>query len=341
MKRPTLNDVAKAADVGIATVDRVLNKRAPVSRETAERVYLAAESIGYHATSLIRQRLDETAEPRTLGFLIQRRSEHFYDGLGAELAAATRATSLITGRPMIEYLEDISPQNVADRLTALSRRVDALAVVAADHPIISESVAQISQSGKPVISLLSDLTAAQRAGFVGIDNRKAGRTAAWCISRLARTPGKIGIFIGSHRYLGQETAEMSFRSYFREKAPDFTLLEPVSSFEKSQFAYEGMQDLLRRHPDLVGVYVAGGGMEGVIEALRESGRGQDIVAVCNELIPETRSALIDGIIDLVIATPVARLAEKTVEALVRAMGHKSDGQIRFILPFELFIAENI
>jgi len=30
-----------------------------------------------------------------------------------------------------------------------------------------------------------------------------------------------------------------------------------------------------------------------------------------------------------------------VEALVRAMGHKSDGQIRFILPFELFIAENI
>jgi len=341
MKRPTLNDVAKAAGVGIATVDRVLNKRAPVSRETAERVYLAAERVGYHATSLIRQRLDETAEPRTLGFLIQRRTEHFYSGLGTELVAATRATTLISGRPLVEYLEDISPQNVANRLMALSRRVDSLAVVAADHPLISESISQISLSGKPVISLLSDLTAAQRAGFVGIDHRKAGRTAAWAISRLAKQPGKIGIFIGSHRYLGQESAEMSFRSYFRENAPEFILLEPVTSFEKSQFAYEGMQDLLRRHPDLAAVYVAGGGMEGVIEALRESGRGREIVAVCNELIPETRSALIDGIIDMVIATPVTKLAEKAVDAMVRAMGHTSDGQIRCILPFELFIAENI
>eukprot|EP01037_Dinobryon_pediforme_P013871 gene13871-13986_t len=341
MKRPTLTDVAKAADVGIATVDRVLNKRAPVNRETAERVYIAAESVGYHAASLIRQRLDETAEPRALGFLIQRRTEHFYGGLGAELAAATRATSLVAGRPIVEYLEDISPQNVADRLLALSRRVDSIALVAADHPLISETVAQLSLSGTPVISLLSDISAAQRAGFVGIDHRKAGRTAAWLISRLAKKSGKIGIFVGSHRYLGQESAEISFRSYFRENAPHFTLLEPISSFEKSQFAFEGMQDLLKRHPDMIGVYVAGGGMEGVIEALRESGRGREIIAVCNELIPETRSALIDGILDMVIATPVAHLAEKTVEAMIRASSHKFDGQIRFILPFELYISENI
>ena len=82
-------------------------------------------------------------------------------------------------------------------------------------------------------------------------------------------------------------------------------------------------------------------MEGVIEALRESGRGREIIAVCNELIPETRSALIDGILDMVIATPVAHLAEKTVEAMIRASSHKFDGQIRFILPFELYISENI
>jgi LacI family transcriptional regulator len=341
MKRPTLNDVAKAADVGVATVDRVLNKRAPVSRETAERVYIAAETLGYHAASLIRQRLDETAEPRTLGFLIQRRTEPFYSGLGSELVAATRANPLMSGRAIVEYLDDISPQTVADRLLALSRRTDAIALVAADHALISESVAQISQSGKPVISLLSDLTAAQRAGFVGIDHRKAGRTAAWSISRLAKAPGKVGIFVGSHRYLGQESAEMSFRSYFRENAPDFSVLEPISTFEKTQFAYEGMQDLLRRHPDLVGVYVAGGGMEGVIEALRESHSGKSIIAVCNELIPETRSALIDGIIDVVIATPVAKLAEKAVEALAHAMSRKSDGQIRFVLPFDLYVSENI
>ena len=341
MKRPTLNDVAKAAGVGVATVDRVLNKRAPVSRETAERVYEAAESVGYHAAGLIRQRLEESAEPRTLGFLIQRRTEHFYGGLGLELAQATRATSLISGRPLVEYLEDISPQIVAERLLSLSRRADALAVVAADHPLVSEAIAQVTASGTPVVTLLSDLTAPQRAGFVGIDHRKAGRTAAWAIARLSRRSGKVGIFVGSHRYLGHESAEMSFRSYFRELAPEFQLLEPIASFEKSQFAFEGMIDLHRRHPDLVGIYVAGGGMEGVIDALRETGRAGEIIAVCNELIPETRAALIEGIIDMVIATPVPMLAVRTVEAMVKAMTHKSEAQVRFTLPFELFTSENI
>ena len=341
MRRPTLNDVAKADGVGVATVDRVLNKRAPVNRETAKLVYSAAESLGYHAAGLILKRIEETVETRTLGFMIQRRTEHFYGGLGAELTNATRASKLISGRALVDYLEDISPQVVAERMIAMSKRVDALAVVTADHPLVSEAVAQVSATGRPVILLLHDITAPQRAGFVGIDHRKAGRTAAWGISRLAAKPGKVGIFVGSHRYLGQEAAEMSFRSYFRELAPRFQLLEPISTFEKSQFAYEGMKDLHKRHPDLAGVYVAGGGMEGVIEALRESGRGPDVVTVCNEMIPETRSALIDGTLDLVISTPVPLLAERTVEVMIKAMPRKDDSQTRVVLPFELYNSENI
>lgn len=341
MRRPTLNDIAKTAGVGVATVDRVLNKRAPVNRETAKLVYAAAETLGYHAAGLILKRIEETVETRTLGFLIQRRTEHFYGGLGTELINATKASKLIAGRAFVDYLEDIAPQVIAERMVAMSKRVDAIAVVTADHPLISEAVAQLSQAGTPVITLLQDITAPQRAGFVGIDHRKAGRTAAWGISRLAKNPGKVGIFVGSHRYLGQESAEMSFRSYFRELAPGFQLLEPVSTFEKSQFAYEGMVDLYKRHPDLVGIYVAGGGMEGVIEALRETGRAGEIVAICNELIPETRVALIDGTLDFVIATPVLQLAERAVEAMAKAIERKDDSQMRVVLPFELYTSENI
>lgn len=41
--RPTAADVARRADVGVATVDKVLNGRAPVRKETADRVREAAE----------------------------------------------------------------------------------------------------------------------------------------------------------------------------------------------------------------------------------------------------------------------------------------------------------
>ena len=41
-KRPTIADLADAAGVSIATVDRVLNRRHPVKETTALRVFEAA-----------------------------------------------------------------------------------------------------------------------------------------------------------------------------------------------------------------------------------------------------------------------------------------------------------
>ena len=57
MSRPTIIDLAKAAGVSTATVDRVLNGRHNVREETVRRVHEAAEAIGYHGANVIRYRL--------------------------------------------------------------------------------------------------------------------------------------------------------------------------------------------------------------------------------------------------------------------------------------------
>ena len=60
-RRPTVADIAARSGLSIATVDRVLNARLPVRRETAERVLGAAQELGYHGTGLIRRRLERFA----------------------------------------------------------------------------------------------------------------------------------------------------------------------------------------------------------------------------------------------------------------------------------------
>ena len=52
-KRATIADLARAAEVSMATVDRVINRRLPVSGATAARVMAAAETIGYHGAVLV------------------------------------------------------------------------------------------------------------------------------------------------------------------------------------------------------------------------------------------------------------------------------------------------
>ena len=61
-------------------------------------------------------------------------------------------------------------------------------------------------------------SAPDRAGYVGTDNWKLGRTAAWFIAQTVHRPGRIALFIGNHRYQCQDIADASFRSYIRVKA---------------------------------------------------------------------------------------------------------------------------
>jgi LacI family transcriptional regulator len=334
--RATIVDIAEAAGVSVATVDRVLNDRLPVRQQTALRVVEAAERIGYHAAGLLKQRIKE-APVRRLGFLLQKRDE-FYRAFGDALVAETQAAPNATGKAIVEFNEEIGPTTIAERIREMAGKVDALAVVAVDHPEVNEAV---EAAGIPIFTLLSDVTAPSRAGLLSADTRKAGRTAAWAITRLARQPGKIGILIGSHRYLSQEIAEIGLRTYVREHAPAFTTLEPIINLEDQNIAYAAVKELMRLNADLAGIYVAGGGAEGFVRALREAGPQKRIVGVCNELTPTTRQALTEDVIDLVLDTPIAQLAKSAVEAMLDAIAQPRPGVVQVLLPPTLYTSENI
>ena len=341
VKRPTIADLARQSGVSVATVDRVLNRRLPVRDDTALRVVAAAEAIGYHATGLLKQRLTEVP-PRTFGFLLQKRNDEFYKSLATELTAATRAATFMRGRAVVEFMDEIVPAMIAAKIVEAGSKADALAVVAVDHPLVNEAIAAVTARGKPIFTLLSDVTAPSRSGYLAVDSRKAGRTAAWAITRLAKASGKVGILLGSHRYLSQELSEISFRSYMREHAPEFQLLEPLINLDDQRIAYEAVTDMIASNPDLGGIYVAGGGTEGVIRALRDEQAGGRIVAVCNELMPVTRAALIDGTVDMVLATPAAALAQLAVEVMARACnGERLGGSNQILLPADIYVSENI
>ena len=338
VKRPTIQDLARAAGVSVATVDRVLNRRLPVREDTALRVVEAAERIGFHATGLLRQRVSEKPR-RTFGFLLQKKDHEFYRNFAAALTAATRQADAVQCRCIIDFIDEIIPATIAHRIVEAAQKCDGLAVVAVDHPLVNEAIAK---AGKPVVTLLSDVAAPERKAYISADSIRCGRTAGWAITRLARRTGKIGIMLGSHRYLSQELAESSFRSYVREHAADFQLLEPIVNLEDSRISYEAAVNMIASNPDLVGIYVAGGGPEGVMAALRDERAGDRIVTVCNELTSFTRAGLIDGTLDVVLNTPIVDISHAAVDILSRATLGDSWDMVRSLqFPAEMIISESL
>lgn len=341
-RRPTVADIATLSGLSVATVDRVLNARLPVRRETAERVFKAAQELGYHGTGLIRRRMEQSLPHYRLGFLLQRPDQLFYQDFAKALAQAAGQTAGFRVTANVAFLQSQTPGEIVERLKDMARQVDAVAMVAIDHPAVTGAVAEVEALGKPVFSLLSDFAPGVRRGYIGTNNRKVGRTAGWLIAKAAPAPGRVAVFVGSHRFHGHEMREIGFRSYLREAAPDLVIIDTQVSLEDGALAHEATLDLMRRHPDLVAIYVAGGGTEGVIAALREEGMAGKIAMVCNELNPVTHAAVADNIATALIATPIAMLSGNLMQLMAAAIAHpeaESAGQT--FLPFDIYVSENI
>lgn len=342
MARPTIRDVASAAGVSVATVNRVLGGSAKVRGVTMERVVEAAGRIGFHGVGALQSRVDATRARYRLGVVIQTANRPFTRAVvqGLETAAAESGEGDV--RLRVEVLDDLSPERVSERMLELGADCDALGVIAAEHPIVTDAIDRLAAQGVPVVALVSPLSARTRVGYVGLDSWKVGRMSAWALDHLCRAPGKLGILVGTHRYRCHDLNESGFRSYFREHAHAFVLLEPMSTFESDAIAREMTETLLRHHPDLVGLYVSGGGINGAMAALRGAGRAGRVVTVGYDLVESTRAGLLDGALTMVISHPFKALGRDAIDALVRARkaGGEPGGQ-SVLVPFEIYTRENI
>lgn len=342
MRRPTIADLAHASGVSVATVDRVLNGRHRVREETARRVYDAAQSIGYHAVGLIRQRVFQDLPQYRLAFLLQKPMQSFYQAFAREIETAAHDLTTARIQVQIDYPSAATPAAIIEKLRMLGARNQAVAVVGPDYPAVTTAVEELKERGVPVFSLLSDLATGVRDAYVGVNNRKVGRTAAWIIARTAPRPGKVACFVGSHRFHGHELREIGFRSYFRENAPDFDVVDTLINLETPEITHEATLTLLQKHPDLAGLYVCGGGMEGAVSAIREEGLGGRVALVVNELTPDSKAGLADDIVTMVIATPLPALCKEAISLMVGAIENGETavpGQS--FLPFDIYLSENI
>lgn len=342
VKRPTIPDLAKAAGLSLSTVNRVINDSGNVRQRTREQVLRAAQEIGFYGLGSIEHSVRGGLDKHVLGALLSQSGRTFYQNLSEALHRAAKNYPNGIVELEVEFLDDLSAHNAAARLLDLGERCESVAVVAAEHPIVSDAIDATLEKGTPVAALIGGLSARGNVGFVGLDNWKVGRTAAWAFDKLVDVPGKVGILVGNHRYRNQEMNESGFRSYFREHNSDFVLLEPLSTYESAAVAREMTEKLFHDHPDLCGLYVSGGGITGALAALRDCPKRDDFVAVGYELFDATRAALIDGTLDMVISHPMDRFARAAISTLIRAKQSGPEaGAQNVSLGFDIYTSENV
>ena len=341
-RRPGMAALAAAAGVSVATVDRLLNGREQVAAATRMAVLDAALRIGHPAAARLTADNGVAVPAIKFGVLLHKQGQEFYQNMAREFRTAIAQLPSVKGSLDLEFSASQSPSEVAGLLRDMAVRCDVIAATAVNHPEITATVEDLKEQGVPVFALLSDFAQGVRAGYVGLNNLKVGRTAAWMISLSAKGSGKVAVFVGGARWHGHDLRETGFRAYLREERPDLEVLDSIVNLETRQLTYETTLNLLKRHPDLRGMFVAGGGMEGAIAALQQSRRPGEVALVVNEVTAESRAALAQGWVTMVDATPLPDLCREVLAMMQKAVREKGGaGAGQIFLPLQLHVAESI
>ena len=315
MKRVTLRDIAAAAEVSLATVDRVLNGRGGVSEESEARVRDAMEVLRFKSrtinggTAHSREYRFEFIIPRGPKNTFMVNMRDYAETLGKWVAAQNLFLSLS------DYGE-LDEQELVDALSTVdSKSCMGVAVVAIDSVAVREAIDALIQKGVGVVTLVSDVTSSRRFHCVGPNNIAAGRLAASLVGKFVRRqPGKIGV-IGSMTLRDQADRRLGFEQVMVREYDFLQILPVLEGRDDSTVTIEVVRDLLRAHSDLVGLYNIGAGNRGIIQALEDSGRKADIVVVAHELTRHARRALVSGTFDAVINQDFKVEVDHAIQAL--------------------------
>jgi LacI family transcriptional regulator len=340
MPKMTLEDVAREAGVSLATVDRVVNRRSGVHARTVERVVATIERLGYFAD----EHASRLARARNYDFriILPSNENEFMAGLAREFGAMQRRVESERAGLMLHQVDTFDGEALAGEIDALPRDIDGVALVALDHPAVTEAANALADAGVPVVTLVSDVPRSRRRHFVGIDNFAAGRTAASLVGRfVAGRPGKIGLIAGSLSLRDHLERRSGFEQVIANEFRDLTVLPVREARDDAVLVGEASRELLEQHPDLVAIYNTGGGQAGVISALEDAGRENDIVFVAHELTPTTRRHLIRGTVDAVINQDFGHMARSTARILLALREGRPivPGQER--IRIEIFLRDNM
>lgn len=300
MKFATLHDVARAAGVSYATVDRVVNARGGVAQKSVDLVETAIKELGYErdltAANLARKRVYR------FHFLLPDDSNDFFRVLNAALIAHEGRPSPFRTTFKTTRIAAFSEAAIIEALGGITAEdTDCVCLVALDTPLVTAAVTRARKRGLQVMTLVADIAKDARDFYVGIDNLVAGKTAGRMMGLThGRQPGCVLSIIGANRAHDHHERLEGFVAVLQSHFPTIEILPTAKSRDDAQTINQVLSDAWAKHPELTGVYNVGAGNQGLINWVHTIPAQTRPIIVIHELASVSRAALEAGQIDAVI-----------------------------------------
>lgn len=282
----TLKEIAHQAGLSLATVDRALHDRAHVRAVTRDRVRAAiAELDRQHAASLLlgtRVTLD----------IVMQAPERFTSAVRAAFEAELALMRPTSFKARFHLAEVMQEREVIALLRAILRRgTQGIVLKVPATPGIAACLSDLAARKIPVVTYVTDIASPLRLAYVGMQNTRAGATAAYLLGRMAPPrPARVLLTLSSQSFEGEEARRAGFVDSLARSAPHLatTTVSEGHGVDRTTGALIGQA--LADHPDIGCVYSIGGGNVAILAAFAAVGRPIHVFAAHD--LDRTNSALL-------------------------------------------------
>ena len=282
----TAQQIAELAGVSRGTVDRALHNRGRVNPEVAAKIHKIAAELGYKP-NLIGQALVKSRREFKLGAILQSTETPTMQIVRAGVQHAAEELAASGVELIVRENRGLDTEMVLEHIEELvSQGVQGLAIAPNNSPEIRQCIDELYEQGIPVITLNSDAPGSRRLAFIGMDNYRAGQTAAGLLRLMLPEGGKVLPLAGHLNNTAHNNRLNGFMDTINgETGNEIELLAFQPCFDRDDYAHEITQHALRANPDLTGIYVASNGQVGACAAVEEEGRKGKVKIVAFDLNP--------------------------------------------------------
>jgi LacI family transcriptional regulator len=295
-KRSGIPLIAELAGVSIGTVDRALHGRRGINQETRDRVLAVAKKIGYRPNLAARSL--STRKQIRIGVCVPREIRYFYNEMWAGIHEEIQRYS----DRGIEFLVRPVPELGKGERQAFRELVDSEVEGVVVTPGNPESMAPLINDAEEndirVVCVSTDAPASRRSCIVCVEPRLNGLLAGELMAKFAAPGAKVAIITGMLKTVDHREKAEGFTKSFREYCPGGSVAATIEGHEDADESYRKTRKLLKRVPDLSGIYVNTVNCLPVCRALsaaKLSGKVRLIATdLFREMVPLFRAGTIDA-----------------------------------------------
>ena len=299
-KKITLQDIAKTANVTVATVHKALHNKKGVSPEKREEILALARSMNYYSEPSVHKTYKIAAvfpgPTNDNRYFYQYIWKGIHDRAKelspchVEILDITFDGGQEQQLQVLNHIWETRHQELSGLLTVVWNETDSL-----------EVLNRFTDEGIQVFTISADAPFSQRTACIMANPYRSGRLAAEYLGSVLRQPCRV-VIIGTKRDTNNHAQVV--RGFFDQMTESNPLIEIIELYENVYYPeklFETLSEFLHTIDNIMGIYANNARTTArVCTMVNEIGYQNKVTIIGSELFEESKDALKHGILNAII-----------------------------------------